>query len=326
MKRGLTTSVFAHGALLLLVLFGLPIPTQPKIEAQEAVQVDISKIGDATKVMATSKDVVKKPKDPAATKTEVKKDVKPAPKVAEEEIKAAKPKEPEPEKKPDPPKPEDKPVVDEKLEELLKAEAEAEAKAVEEAELALKKKADEKKKVDEKKKADEKKKIAEDKKKKELDEKKKAEAEKKKNQKLDIAELEELLNKENEERAAPKKSADADGSPQQGEVEVQGDDAEAKATFKDALVQRIKECFSPPPAALDENVRILVEVDFSLNEDGTLNGQPKPQGTGNVLADGVAIAAASAIVECQPYNFFPPGKFKGFSRWIIEFDPKDGKG
>ena len=308
MKRDFTVSVFAHGALLLAVLVGLPPPEPFKVEPQEMFQTGLFEVGDEIKLKATTQAVVEKPEKPAAQKTEITKDVKPAPKVAEEEILAAKPKEPEPE----PEKVEDKPVEDEKLKELLKAEAEAEQKAVEEAALAEKKAADEKKKDE-----------AEEKKKAEADKQKKAEAEKKKKQKLDVAALDELLNKENEERTAPKKSGATDGSLDQGETEAQGDDGEAKATFQAALQARIKECFNPPPASLDEGVKMLVPVDFTLNPDGTLKAQPQRTESGDFLFDAVGDAAVAAIIECQPYNFFPEGKYKGFARWILKFDPKD---
>ncbi len=273
----------------------------------------------------TTKEAVPKPEKPAAQKTEVTKQVKPAPKVAEEEILAAKPKEPEPEpepvKKPEPEKKvEDTPVDPDPLKALLEEQKLAEEKKVaEEAALAEKKAAEElkKKEAAEKKKAEAEKKKAEDEK------KKKAEAEKKKKQKLDVAALDELLNKENDERTAPKKSGDTDGSPTQGENEVQGDDGEAKATFKDALQARISECFNPPPASKDEGVSIQVPVDFTLNPDGTIKVQPQMTETGDFLFNAVGDAAIAAIHECQPYNFFPEGKYKGFARWILTFDPKD---
>jgi len=333
-KRGISASFLAHAAFLVGALAVLPAPSQAPIAEEQPVVVDISNISEKTATKATTKQDVPKTEKPAAEKTEVTKDVKPAPKVAEEIVEAAKEKAAEPEKQPEPvKKPEENPDTA-KLEELLMAQAEAEQKAeaekkaAEEAELALKKKQQEEQKkkaeAEQKKLEEQKKKEAEAKKKKEAEEKrKKAEDEKRKKQKLDMAELEKLLNKENDERTAPKKSSDTAGSPDQGQQEIQGDDAEAKASFRDALVSRIRECFRPPPASLDDNVRIRVTLLINLNEDGTLKGAPRPQFTGIPLADAVAEAASSAVVECQPYNFFPPGKYKGYSSWQIEFDPKD---
>jgi colicin import membrane protein len=180
MKGSVTSSAVVHAALLMAVLVGLPSPEPFKVEPQNAVQVDISNIGDVTKVMATTKEAVPTPEKPAAQKTEVTKQVKPAPKVAEEEVLAAKPKEPEPEpepvKKPEPKKAEDKPLDSDPLKELLEEQKlEEEKKVAEEAALAEKKAAEEKKKE-----AEEKKKAEAEKKKKADEAKKKAEAEKKK--------------------------------------------------------------------------------------------------------------------------------------------------
>ena len=276
MNRGLTASFFAHGLLLLLVLFGLPNSKLAPLEPQQAIQVDISNIGDVTKVKATTTQEVPKQAEPAPKKTEVTQEVKPAPKVDDKVVEAAKEKQPEPkpepkhepkpEPKPEPPKAEDKPVDDTALADLLKDQAEAEKKAAEEAALAEKKAAEEKKKADEaKKKAAEAKKIA--------DAKKKAEEEKKKQaKKFDVAELEKMLNKENDERTAPQKSSDKNGSPDKGKTEAQGDDAEVAATLVDAFRSKLAECWNVPAGARE--AAITVKLQFSLRRDKTVEGLP----------------------------------------------------
>ncbi len=304
MKRSLTASVSIHSALLLAVLVGLPNPVPFEIEPQEAMQVDISNIGDVTKVKATTKEEVPVPPTPAAQKTEITKDVVPAPKVAEEEILAAKPKEPEPA----PEKVEDKPVVDTKLEELLKEQAEAEQKVAEEAALAEKKVADQKKKAEA------------EKKKKAEDAKKKAEAEKKKKPKLDVAALDALLNKENEERTAPKKSGETDGSPDKGKSEVQGDDAEVAATLIDALRSKLSECWNVPPGAREAN--ISVKVRFNLRKDRSVEGLPIVlAGGGDILSDATAQSAVSAVMECAPYEFLPADRYDMWQEITVNFTP-----
>jgi TolA protein len=324
MKRSFTASAFAHGALLLAVLVGLPSPEPFKVEPQEAVQVDISNIGAVTKVMATTKEAVPKPVKPAAQKTEVTKQVKPAPKVAEEEVLAAKPKEPEPEpepvKKPEPEpekKVEDKPLDADPLKQLLEEQKlEEEKKAAEEAALAEKKAAEEEKK----KQAEEKKKAEAEKKKKAEEAKKKAEAEKKKKQKLDVAALDALLNKENDERTAPKKTGDTDGSPAQGNTEAQGDDAEVAATLIDALRSRLSECWTVPPGAREAN--ITVKVRFNLRKDKSVEGLPIVlSGGGDTLSDATAQSAVSAVMECAPYDFLPPDRYDMWQEITVNFTP-----
>jgi len=322
MKRSLAASLSVHGALLMAVLIGLPNPAPFKVEPQEAVQVDISNIGDATKVMATTKEAVPKPEKPAAQKTEVTKQVKPAPKVAEEEVVAAKQKEPEPEpepiKKPEPEKKvEDTPVDPDPLKALLEEQKlEEEKRVAEEAALAEKKAAEQEKK----KLAEEKKKAEAEKKKKAEDAKKKAEAEKKKKQKLDVAALDELLNKENEERTAPKKTGDTDGSPAQGENEAQGDDAEVAATLIDALRSKLAECWTVPPGAREAS--ITVKVRFNLRRDKTVDGLPVVlSGGGDTLSDATAQSAVSAVMECAPYDFLPAERYDMWQEITVNFTP-----
>jgi TolA protein len=322
MKRSLAASLSVHGALLMAVLIGLPNPAPFKVEPQEAVQVDISNIGDVTKVMATTKEAVPKPVKPAAQKTEVTKQVKPAPKVAEEEVVAAKQKEPEsepePVKKPEPEKKvEDKPVDPDPLKALLEEQKLAEDKKIaEEAALAEKKAAEEEKK----KQAEEKKKAEAEKKKKAEDAKKKADAEKKKKQKLDVAALDELLNKENEERTAPKKTGDTDGSPAQGQTEAQGDDAEVAATLIDALRSKLAECWTVPPGAREAS--ITVKVRFNLRKDRTVDGLPIVlSGGGDTLSDATAQSAVSAVMECAPYDFLPAERYDMWQEITVNFTP-----
>ncbi len=320
MKGSVTTSAVVHAALLLAVLVGLPSPEPFKVEPQDAVQVDISNIGDVTKVMATTKEAVPTPEKPAAQKTEVTKQVKPAPKVAEEEVLAAKPKEPEPEpepvKKPEPKKAEDKPLDSDPLKELLEEQKlEEEKKVAEEAALAEKKAAEEKKKE-----ADEKKKAEAEKKKKADEAKKKAEAEKKKKQKLDVAALDALLNKENDERTAPKKSGETDGSPVQGKNEAQGDDAAVAATLIDALRSRLSECWTVPPGAREAS--ITVKVRFNLRKDKSVEGLPIViSGGGDTLSDATAQSAVSAVMECAPYDFLPADRYDMWQEITVNFTP-----
>lgn len=321
MNRSLTASLFAHGALLLAVLIGLPSPPPFTVDPQQAVQVDISNIGDMTKVMATTKEAVPPPEKPAAQKTEVKKDVKPAPTVADEEILAAKEKKPEPEPpkkpEPEPKKAEDAPVNPDPLKQLLEDQkAEEERKAAEEAALAEKKAAEE-----EKKKAQEEKKKAEAEKKKKAEEaKKKAEAEKRKKQKLDMAALDNLLNKENEERTAPKKSGETDGNPVQGENEQQGDDNAVAATLIDAMRSRLTECWTVPPGAREAS--ITVKVRFNLRKDKSVDGLPIVlSGGGDTLTNATAQSAVSAVMQCAPYDFLPDDRYDMWQEITVNFTP-----
>ncbi len=322
-----------HGAIVLAALFGLPAMKAPEVKPVEAIQVDISNISNETKVKAQSKSEEKPVAKPKPKASESIEKTKPKEKITEEKKVAAKepvkqeeqkkvepeekkqePKK-EPEKKPEPKKVEELPLDSDPLKQLLAAEEQKveEQKKLEE---TRKKEEEKKQKADvERKKADADKKAQ--------DEKKKLDAEKKA-RKLDVAELEDLLNKENDESSAPTEKKPDSGTPDEGGKETAGDEAESKATFRDALQARVLECFNPPPAAKEEGVNITVPIDFTLNQDGSVKGRPKFEQTGDPLYDAVGAAAMSAIGDCAPYNFFPDGKYKGYARWILQFNPKDG--
>jgi TolA protein len=322
MNRSLTASFGVHGALLLLVLFGLPNSKLDPIVQQQAVQVDISNIGDVTKVKATTTQDVPKQDKPAPPKTEVTKDEPPAPKVDDKVVEAAKEKQPDPpqpdpvpkpEPKPEPKKVEDKPVEDTQLADMLKAQEVAEKKAAEEAALAEKKAAEEQKKkeAEAKKKAEEQKKLAEA--------KKKAEEEKKK-KKLDMAALEKFLNKENDQRTAPQKASDQTGNPDKGQTDAQGSDAEVAATLIDALRSKLAQCWTVPPGAREAN--ISVKVQFSLRRDKSVEGLPViVSGGGDPLSDATAQSAISAVMECAPYDFLPDDRYDMWQDNTVSFTP-----
>ena len=97
-------------AILVAALIVLPNPDTFKVQPQEAIQVDISKISDDSKRKATTKTAEKPEEKPAPKKTEVIKKVEPAPKVAEEvktAVKEAVAEPPPPEPKEEEPKKEE---------------------------------------------------------------------------------------------------------------------------------------------------------------------------------------------------------------------------
>ena len=90
MRKSLITSLILHGGVLVAALIVLPNPDKFKVQPQDAIQVDISKLTDESKRKATTKSAEKLVEKPAPKKTEVVKKVEPAPKVAEEVKKAVK--------------------------------------------------------------------------------------------------------------------------------------------------------------------------------------------------------------------------------------------
>lgn len=309
-------------------LVGFSAPKPFDVKPTESIQVDISTISDKTQQMATAKDATPAPAKPAPKPTKIVKDVSPAPKVANDVKTAAhepvKPPDPTPpEPKPDstPPEPKIPPPDPADLTKLLKKvepPKQEEPKPV--ADDALKKILEEQQAAEDQKKAAEKKKTDDLKKKAEL--KKKADDKKKRAEQLAQAEAE-LLNKITGESTAPAQPSKDQGSPKLAAKDTQGNDAAATATIIDALRSQIKSCFSPPAAARD--TRIVVNVQFALNRDGTVSGQPQPQGSGDPLQDGVGRAAVAAVMECQPFKL-PVENYDLWKDNDFEFDSTQASG
>lgn len=324
MKKSFLGSVSFHAAIVLAALFGIPATKPFEIQPVEAIQVDISKISDTTKVKAQTKSAEKpaeKPK-PKAAKTPEK--VKPQEKV--EDVKKVAAKEPE-KQEPTPPKPEkpvekpvekkveDSPVDPDPLKQMLEAE-EAELKLAEE----QKKKDEAKKKKEEakkKKKEEEAAAKAEADAKAKADAKKKLEAEKKA-KKLDVAQLEELLNKENTESASTPEKKDEAGDPEKAEQDTQGSDDAVSATIIDGLRQRFSECWDVPPSVRES--KETVDLSWKMTKDGRVVGQPVViGGSGEAVAQQAAVAA---VLACAPYDWLPQESYNLWKEIEWTFAPR----
>lgn len=296
MRKSLITSLVLHGAVLVAALIVLPNPDKFKVQPQDAIQVDISKLTDESKRKATSKTAEKPVEKAAPKKTEVVKKVEPAPKVAEEVKKAVKeavvePPPPQP-KVEEPKKVEPKPLDPDPLKDLLK-KVEEEPKPKEEVKKAEVKPA---KKPEEKK------------------------QKKKKKPELNTDDIAAFLNKTDDEKAAPQQPAEVTAEPEQGVADILGADDALAATLADALRQKLAGCWSVPPGAREAN--ITVKVRFFLNRDGSVVGQPEVlNGSGDTLFATTAQSAVSAVMECQRYDFFPPDRYDLWKDNTINFNP-----
>lgn len=314
MKKSFLGSVSLHALILLAALFGVQTAQPFEIKPVEAIQVDISKITDSTKVKAQTKSEEKPVEKPKAKASPSVEKVKPQEKVTEEKKVAAK----EPTKVEPPPKVEEKKVEEKKVEDTpinpdpLKQMLEAE-----EAELKL---AEEQKKKDEakKKKAEEeklKKEKAEAKAK--ADAKKKLDAEKKA-KKLDVAQLEELLNKETNESSAPVEKKDESGTPEKAEQDIQGNDEAMSATIIDGLRQRFSECWDVPPSVRES--KETVDLKWSMTKQGKVVDQPAIiGGNGGGVAQQAAIAA---VMACSPFDWLPVERYDLWKEIEWTFAPR----
>ncbi len=314
MRKSLTASLVLHGAILAATLIVLPNPDAFEVKPQDAIQVDISMIGDVSKRQAQSKTAEKADAKPAPKPVEEKK-VEPAKKVAEDVKTAAQEPTPTP---PPPPEP--------KKEEPKKAEPKP-------APIPEPKKAEEPKPLDPDPLKDLLKKVEEPPKKKEEPKKepvktaeatpeKKAEKKpEKKKPKLNVDEISALLNKtDDQEKAAPQKKSEVTGSPTKGEQDVQGTDDALAATLIDAMISRVKECWTVPPSARD--AQFTIKVHFSLNTDGSVAGQPEVvNSSADPIFQATAQSAISAISGCNYADILPPDKYDLWKDNTLSFNP-----
>ena len=291
MRWSLITSLALHASILVAALVVLPNPDRFQIKPQDAIEVDISNIADQSKRMATAKEAEKPKEKPALKKAETVAKVDPARKIAEKEVKAVKEAVAEPQP-PEPKKEEPKPLDSDPLKDLIKNTA---------AETPEPKKEEPKKEPPKKAEA------------------KPVEKPKKKKEKFDVAKLEAFLNKVDESKA-PKQASASDSQPVQGEANLQGTDDQLSATIIEALVQKIRECWTVPPGARE--AEIVVKVHFGLNTDGSVIGVPVVMNANaDPLFDATARSAVAAVLECQAYSFLPREKYDLWKDLIINFNP-----
>ena len=305
MRPSLIISLVLHAAILLAALVVLPNPKEFKVPPQQAIEVDISRIGDVAKRQAKVKEVEAPKEKPETKKAETVKPVEPAPKKAE------KPKEAVREAAAEPPPPvekkkeaEVKPLDPNPLENLIKdtlSEAPAPKKEEPKKEEAKK----EEPKKEEPKKAEVKPK-----------EKPKKKAEKKK---PDLDKIAAFLNKIDESQAPDQPSA-ADGQPEKAETAVAGADAETVNTIVGLLVTRVKECWTVPAGAREANMSIPIH--FKLDINGALVGAPAVEGFDpNPLFAATARSAQAALADCAPYDFLPRDQYDLWKDNTLDFNP-----
>lgn len=291
MRWSLTSSLVLHAAILAAALVVLPNPDAYQVKPQDAIEVDISNIADQSKRMAMVKEAEKPKEKPAPKKAETIKKTEPAPKIAEKEVKAVKEVSAEPEP-PQPKKEEPKPLDSDPLKDLIKTTVADK----------LEPKKEEPKKEQPKK-----------------AEAKAKEKPKKKKEKFDVAKLEAFLNKVDESQA-PEQGSETDSQPAIGEANLQGTDDQLSATIIEALVQKIRQCWTVPPGARE--AEIVVKVQFGLNTDGSVIGVPAVLNyNADPLFDATARSAVAAVLECGAYSFLPREKYDLWKDLIINFNP-----
>jgi hypothetical protein len=311
MRYSLVISLIVHAGILLAAVYVLPEPDEFKPKEQESIAVDVIEFADTVQKVATKKDskpVPKKP--PLPPKVEKVAKSEPAPKPAKKVEKAVVEPQPEPEPVRDVKKAEPEP---DPLKELIKkAEALPEPKPEPEPEpkkteaLAkpiptprVKPRIPKSFKVAQKK-------------------------AKKKKHKFDPKKLTVLLNKIDEDRAAPPDPSEVDGTPADSKINdiLQGEDAKLTGTEMSWLINRIGQCWSPPIGMKESGV-VIPKVVFEMDIEGNVQGTPRVVNrSANPLFEVAARSAVNAVLSCAPYSQMPPEKYATWRVIAVNFDPR----
>ncbi len=102
-----------------------------------------------------------------------------------------------------------------------------------------------------------------------------------------------------------------------------GKAASLSMTELDALRSRLMQCWNPPAGVADAK-DLVVQVQFQLQQDGSLIASPRVMNRGsNALFQVAAESAVRAVQRCAPFNFLPAAKYDAWKEVEINFDPRD---
>lgn len=339
MHFGLLISLALHAGLLAWALWAVHttpqlVPDTPPIDVAIITASELTRLrqGDPDSKQLTAKAEQEPDKEISKKEAEKPKPVTapapaaappPAPETPKPEPPKPEPPRPEPEKKAEPEKPD--PIAEKiaaipppapgptpddlkKLEEQKQAD-EAARKAEEQRKADAQKKAEEEaRKAEEKRKADEakKRKREEERKKRLAEAKRKAAEEKKKQQQFDPDRIAALLDKTPDKKGAPQRSnaPDPDATykgPTAGTRD--GNDTQLSAREQDLILgqirQQLQPCTRPPGGGGGEIDPPVVNVEWRMRPDGSVEGEPTIVGVAsrNPLWDE---ASVRAVKECSP--------------------------
>lgn len=131
-------------------------------------------------------------------------------------------------------------------------------------------------------------------------------------------EIKQLLDKRDPQRRVASASELATtaslGSPR-------GDANKLSQSEIDAFRARLRQCWNTQGLPPDEDLFVLINV--TLNQDGTVNGQPEVMGgKASPYWRPLADSAMRALLRCQPYTMLRPEKYKLWQNMELKFTPK----
>jgi outer membrane biosynthesis protein TonB len=106
-------------------------------------------------------------------------------------------------------------------------------------------------------------------------------------------------------------------------AETAAPNAQLSQSEIDALRERIRDCWSPPPG-IDSNSNIYVSLRVLFKPDGSLAQMPVLiAGSASALGPALAESATRALLMCQPFTMLKPEHYAQWKDITMDFDPRD---
>jgi colicin import membrane protein len=100
-------------------------------------------------------------------------------------------------------------------------------------------------------------------------------------------------------------------------------DAQLSQSEIDALRERLRECWSPPPG-INGNTNVYVSLRVLFKPDGSLAQMPVVvAGSPSPLGPALAESGKRALLLCQPFTMLKPEHYAQWRDITVDFDPRD---
>ncbi len=99
--------------------------------------------------------------------------------------------------------------------------------------------------------------------------------------------------------------------------------AQLSQTEIDALRERIRDCWSPPPG-IDANSNIYISLRVLFKPDGSLAQMPTVvAGSASPMGPALAESGKRALLMCQPFTMLKPEHYAQWKDITVDFNPRD---
>lgn len=139
--------------------------------------------------------------------------------------------------------------------------------------------------------------------------------------KFNANQVAELLDKRDPQRTAVS-GKEINNTPGLG-APVGAPNAQLSQTEIDALRERIRQCWSPPPG-IDSNSQLYVVLRVFFRPDGSLADPPiVVEGSASPLGPALAESGRRALLSCQPFTMLRPEHYAQWKDISVKFNPHE---